>query len=131
MSVIITKEYLQTHSKHIFVFGDNTKRFGDGGAARLRHEANSYGFITKIYPDNCDESFYRPQDYIMHCFLSELEKLSRYISINPDKTFLISQLGSGLANRYHIWEKVIKLGLELLRNYNNVIFLWEIDELPK
>lgn len=54
---IITKYWLKKHLECIFVFGDNLIREGYGGAAILRDEPNTYGFITKKYPDNKNESF--------------------------------------------------------------------------
>jgi hypothetical protein len=43
-----------------------------------------------------------------------------------NKTFYISQLGGGLANRFHIWERIVKKGLEkALSQYENVVFLWD------
>ena len=39
--------------------------------------------------------------------------------------FFISQIGSGLANKYNIWEEVIELSIEVLLQFKNVTFLWE------
>jgi len=52
----MTKEYLRAHPEVIFVFGDNLIHRGKGGAAKLRDEPNTYGFITKKYPNNIDSS---------------------------------------------------------------------------
>lgn len=122
--MIITKEYLRAHPDHIFVFGDNLLRKGRGGAAILRDEPNARGFITKKAPNNEDESFYRPGEYSL-VFRKELYDLSWEIFDHPDRTYLITPLGAGLANRYNIWEKVIKPGLETIRAFPNVVFLWE------
>lgn len=124
MKRIITKKYLQDNPNHIFVFGDNTIRKGLGGAAKLRNEPNSYGFTTKIYPDNKDISFYNPESYYP-IFMRELHKLMIEIRDNQNKTYLISKLGAGLANRYNIWDEVIKEGLVLLTIFDNVEFLYE------
>lgn len=120
----ITRRYLRDNPNQIFVFGDNTVRKGRGGAAILRDEPNAYGFITKKYPNNRDESFYRPDEYQL-VFNSELNKLINAIEYNSNCEFLITQLGGGLANKYGIWEAVIKPGIEVLRTYKNVQFLWE------
>ena len=125
METIITKEYLREHPNHIFVFGDNLSRQGKGGAAALRDEPNIYGFITKIAPDNFDGSFYRPNLY-RSIFVVEVRNLIQEIYRNPNKIYLISKLGSGLANKYNIWEEIIESGLKILENYKpQVIFLWE------
>lgn len=126
---IITKEFLDKNPNAIFVFGDNIRRTGYGGAAILRDHPQTYGFITKKNPDNMDESFYRPESYAID-FLVYAVELQLFIEKNLDKTFYISQLGGGLANRYKIWEKVIKPGLiKHFSHYDNVVFLWdkEID----
>jgi hypothetical protein len=122
---IMSEDFLDKNKRAIFVFGDNTLRQGYGGAAALRDHPQTYGFITKKYPDNHDTSFYKPEDY-NSIFFDELIKLRVFISDEPFKTFYISQLGAGLANKYNIWEKVIKEGLENnLQQYPNVVFLWE------
>jgi hypothetical protein len=122
--IIITKKYLKDHPNEIFVFGDNLKRIGYGGAAILRDEKNTYGFLTKRYPDNNDASFYRPSEY-EPIFEAELERLIKEIKFNPTKTFLISKLGAGLANKYFIFEAIIEPTIKSkLKKFPNVRFLW-------
>ena len=119
---MITKRYLKNNPNHIFVFGDNLIRKGKGGAAKLRDEPNTYGFITKKYPNNNIESFFKPDEY-KYIFANELRKLEFKIKNNPNKVFLISKLGSGLANRFNIYEEIIEDGLKNLLKYENVEFI--------
>jgi hypothetical protein len=122
--MIITREYLRANPKHIFVFGDNIRRIGKGGAASLRDEPNTYGFITKKFPSNDDGSFYHVEEYINEYYM-EIGRLKQKISANPDYTFLISKIGAGLANRYNIWEKVIEPNIKNdLKEFSNVKFLF-------
>lgn len=123
-NITITYEFLGYNPNVYFIFGDNLERTGYGGAAVLRDHPHALGFITKKFPDNNDSSFYRPLEYIP-VFKEELKKLIKIISSKPDKTFYISQLGAGLANRYKIWEKVIKNNLiKNFENFENVVFCW-------
>ena len=120
----ITQRFLDTNPNAYFIFGDNIERQGHGGAAKLRDHPHTIGFITKKFPDNNDSSFYKPEEY-SSVFFEELEKLKRIVEVRPDKTFYISQLGSGLANKYFIWQRLIEHNLvRVLNNYNNVIFCW-------
>lgn len=121
---IISTKYLRENPDHIFIFGDNKKGKGKKGAARHRDEPNSMGFITKKYPSYNNDAYYKPREYKV-VFDNELSKLMDIIESNPKLTFMISRLGSGLANKYNIWEKVICEGLEILRKYPNVRFLYE------
>jgi len=106
------------------VFGDNQQRRGKGGAAALRDEPNTYGFVTKKAPCNEPRCFYTPRDY-RPVFDAELSRLAAVIDMNPDLTFLISRLGAGLANRYKIFETIIEPELRrVLSNRPNVRFLW-------
>jgi hypothetical protein len=124
---IITKEFLDDNPNAVFVFGDNFRRVGYGGAASLRDHPQTYGFITKKNPDNMDESFFRPESYRID-FTVQTVELQLVIEKNPDKIYYISQLGGGLANRYNIWEKVCKPGIEKnFSHYKNVVFLWNQD----
>jgi len=118
----ITAEFLRENPNMVFVFGDNLIRKGKGGAAKLRDEPNTYGFITKKYPNNEDSSFFRPLEYV-ELFWAELALLSSEIEKHPEKTYLISKLGGGLANKYYIYEKVIVPGLKKLTLFNNVVIL--------
>lgn len=119
---VITKEFLRENPNCVFVFGDNRLRKGKKGAAELRDEPNTYGFITKKEPNNNDESFFKPVEY-RYVFEEEMRKLMLKIINNPNKIFLISRLGSGLADKYNISEKVINLGIIRLKRFPNVIFL--------
>lgn len=120
---MITKQYLKEHPNEIFIYGDNLLRYGTGGAAKVRYCPNTWGFVTKKAPNNYDTSFYRPDEY-RPVFEEEMVKLIPVICAWQTKTFLLSPIGSGLANRYHIWEEIIREGLEVLRKYPNVKFLY-------
>jgi len=90
----------------------------------LRDEPNTYGFVTKKAPNNDDDSFFMPGEY-KRIFDHEMGNLEMVIENSPDKTFLISKFGSGLANRYHIFEEVIEPSIKSrLSKYPNVKFLW-------
>ena len=124
---IISKYYLDQHPECIFVFGDNVKGKGTKGAAQLRYHPQSVGFVTKKYPNYDRDSYFKPKEYLP-VFQQEISKLIKMIEENPDKTFLISKLGAGLANRFKIYERVIREGLQVLTKYDNVKFLFDLEE---
>lgn len=126
-NVKITRHFLNKYKDNvIFVFGDNNKRQGLGGQAKIgRMVKNSYGFITKKEPSHTDNAYYKPKEYETK-FAVEMRRLCEMIRNNPDKYFLIPTLGNGLANRYNIWEHVIRDNITILKEYNNVIFLYEV-----
>ena len=120
----ITKEYLRAHPKEVFVFGDNLLSKGYGGAAALRDEPNTYGFVTKRQPNNNPDSFYTVQEYNA-VYVDEIAGLIKEIEEFPNFTYLISRLGAGLANKYLIFEKIIQPQIKNdLKQYKNVKFLW-------
>lgn len=122
---IITGKYLKDNPNHIFVYGDNSIRKGNKGAASLRNFSNTYGFVTKRFPCSDSSCFYKPEEY-EHIFKKEIKKLKEFISNNPDKMFLISKLGGGLANKYKIWEKIISPNIKKeLEEFENIILLYE------
>jgi hypothetical protein len=125
----ITEDFLDKNPDTYFVFGDNLERQGYGGAAKLRDHPHAIGFITKKFPDNKDESFYKPEEYST-VFFEELTKLKIIIQKYPKKVFYISQLGGGLANRYKIWEKLIRHNIvRSLSSFENVTFCWDANLL--
>jgi len=116
--------FLRANLDCIFVFGDNLDRQGKGGAAALRDEPNTYGFITKKQPRSSDSAFYHPEEY-SPVYKSEVEKLVNIVLENPEKCYLISKLGAGLANRFKIFEEIIEPNLKRdLEKLDNVSFLW-------
>jgi len=124
-NIHIDWQFLDNSPNCSFVYGDNLQRTGKAGAAILRDHPHAIGFITKKFPDNQDGSFYRPEEY-SPIFFEELKKLEKVIKNNPNKTFYVSKLGAGLANKYRIWELLIHHNLVLtLDKYSNVIFCWE------
>lgn len=74
----ITRGYLKNNPDHIFVFGDNLKRKGFGGAAKLRDMPKTYGFVAKKVPNNNIGSFYKPDEY-NEKFKTELRKLIKEV----------------------------------------------------
>ena len=124
MDKIIDKHYLRQNPKHVFVFGDNLLRKGYGGAAILRNEPNVYGFVTKKAPTNNPSDSYTPEEYSSK-YEVEIKRLKKEIEKNPDKTYLISRLGAGLANKHHIWEKIIEPNIKRdLADHSNIEYLW-------
>ena len=120
---MVNQEFLRENLHVLFVFGDNSRRFGKGGAAKLRNEPNAIGFVTKKYPSNEDSSFYKLDDYPA-VFEEEKRRLEKIIERNPNNWILISKLGGGLANKYNIFENIIEPWLESLSKYKNVILLY-------
>lgn len=120
----VDEEFLRNNPDCIFVFGDNLERRGKGGAAMLRDEPNTYGFITKKRPMNADSAFYHPSEY-REVYEAEITKLEEEVAKNPDSCYLISKVGAGLANRFGIFEKVIEPNMKQdLVSLSNVLFLW-------
>lgn len=122
---MVTEKFLDKNPDVIFVFGDNLLRKGKGGAAKLRDHPQAIGFITKKYPSRKDEAYYTIDDY-WGTFQQESVKLIDAIERKKDKTFLVSKIGSGLANKHEIFDYYIKPFLESIEEkYKNVRVLWK------
>lgn len=118
----ITRAFLRAHPNYVFVFGDNLVRRGTGGAAALRDEPNTHGFITKKTPAHDDAAYFTPEEYA-EIFKEEYAKLSMAIRYTTNK-YLISKVGSELANKFGIFEEVIHPRILDLDKHPNAIFLW-------
>jgi len=112
----VTEEILREHPNWIFVYGDNLLHKGTGGAAALRHLPNTYGFVTKKQPRREDRDPFKVDEY-WPIFNLEVRKFEKFVKNSPDDTvFLVSKIGSGLADRYDIWEHVIQSWWYSLQN---------------
>lgn len=126
-NIQIDWQFLDNNPNTYFVFGDDLQRQSKGKTESLRDHPHALGFITKKFPDESDESFYRPEEY-SYVFFEELEKLTNLIKNNPTKTFYVSKLGGDLSNKYFIWERLIRHNLIFsLCTFNNVVFCWRDD----
>lgn len=59
----ITPTYVRNHPEVLFVFGDNDKREGKGGQAKIRDEKNTIGFRTKKAPHTKPGAYYTDKEY--------------------------------------------------------------------
>jgi hypothetical protein len=126
--IIVTEELLNNEPSSYFVYGDNTIRQGTGGAAKLRHHPRAIGFVTKKEPNSKPSSSFKPDEYLK-MFFEQLRQLSGIINSNPQQKFYISKIGGGLANRYRIWELVIRQNLIAeFGDNDNVVFCWDENE---
>jgi hypothetical protein len=127
----VTQHFLDSNSNAYFIFGDNVERRGYWGTSKLRDHPHALGFIIKKFPDNRDTSFYHVEEYL-EVFFEELQKLVRIVKSRADKTFYISKLGDGLANRYQIYEFLIEPNLiQHLKDFDNVVFCWKESLVSK
>ena len=120
----ITELFLKINPNCIFIFGDNLKRTGKGGAAVLRDVSNTYGFITKKSPTHLDKDYYTVEEY-KDVYKEEVSCLIEIIKQTPNKIWIMSKIGAGLANKYNIWEEIIKPNIKNdLKDYSNIIWLF-------
>lgn len=125
----IDTAYLAANPTHILVYG--AAKFGANNTpVKLRSESNTWAFITKRMSTTGPDSYFTTDgdfktDYQKE-FNKQVEMLKAEIEAHPEQTYLITRVGSGLANRHKIWEKVIKPQLPAaLGHLPNVVFLWE------
>lgn len=90
------------HSNKLFIFGDNIRRRGIGGQAIIRYYDNTFGFITKIDPNNFEESFITDANYEAYKKYVDktIEYLKYMLEINIHYEYLVfpyTGLGNGLA----------------------------------
>lgn len=124
----ITEEYLNADPNAFFVYGDNLQRQGNSGSSILRGHPRSIGFVTRKAPQGVSGCTFKPHEYISQ-FFGSLKQLEEHVGKNPARTFYISKLGAGKANKYYIWELIIKPNLTTeLGKYSNVIFCWSENE---
>ena len=98
---MITDEFLNTHPECVFVFSDCLARRKLGGSPILKRRLNVVGFVVKKFAYNRDDSFFTQEEY-QSVFKEEKAMLENLIKKNPDRLFLISNIGGGMANAHGI-----------------------------
>jgi hypothetical protein len=53
----LSPKLLRENPNWLFVFGDNALRYGKGGQAVIRDEPNAFGIVTKLKPNNTNDSY--------------------------------------------------------------------------
>lgn len=121
----VTEELLNSEPSSYFVYGDSLLRQGTDGAAAIRHHPRCIGFVTKKQPGVKPSVCFKPDEYIK-MFFEQLKQLTGIIKAAPHQKFYISKVGSGAANKYYIWELVIRPNLvDEFSECDNVVFCWE------
>lgn len=80
----------------IFIFGDNTKRVGNGGQAQIRGNSNALGIATKINPGAFEDSYMKDSELesnkkVIDSDIQKIKDLGRQLVFPKDG------LGTGLA----------------------------------
>ena len=123
--ITVTEKLLNSDPNAFFVFGDDLKKQNVEGSASLRTHPRAIGFVTKKAPKNNQGAFFSCEEYAK-VFFKMLRQLTDHIEKNPARKFYISQLGADEANKYRIWDLIVKHNLEeALEQYDNVVLCWE------
>lgn len=57
------EDILKANPDKIYIFGDNTERYGKGGQAIIRDEPNAFGIATKKRPSMDDDAFFTDDEF--------------------------------------------------------------------
>ncbi len=98
--MIITRQYIRSHPDTIFVFGDNDKRTGLGGQARVcRGEPNAMGIRVKKEPYMKDGSFYTDEELTANkCKIcDDINAIKWAVFVHKKKLFILDGIGTGRA----------------------------------
>jgi len=93
----ITREDLKTNPNTLYVFGDNTQRYGLGGQAKeMRGEPNAVGIPTKVSPMVCfrDSQFF----IFLVASRSEFLRLTQHLNSGGEVVWPADGIGTGLAD---------------------------------
>ena len=97
-----TVEYVLSRRDSLFIFGDNTKRYGMAGQATIRKCFNATGIATKFTPGMGDGDFFTDLKYAECCeiIVKDIEKIKQRIAYAQELNkivFPIDGLGTGLS----------------------------------
>jgi hypothetical protein len=127
----LTYDYLSQNPNTSFVYGCFEHGYPPPkpGEERLAQH-HPHGCVgVQVICGTPDKSVcYQPEAF-RGPFFKMLNSLEDLIKGNPQRTFYVARLGSGRANRYKIWETIIRHNLiDTLGEYSNVVFLWDVEQ---
>jgi guanylate kinase len=95
----MTPGLLRKHRDHIFLFGDNERREGKGGQAKIRDEPNAFGIRTKRAPKTNQGAYWSDENYQQNIEMMADDFRRVFREIRPGMTLVIpgSGLGTGRA----------------------------------
>lgn len=94
-----TEEKCLANSQSLFVYGDNTKRFGMAGQAQIRRMPNAIGLATKVAPGGNNEDYFSDLNYEVCCSIIDAD-IDNIISKSSNYTYIVfplAGLGTGLS----------------------------------
>jgi hypothetical protein len=95
--MIITREFIKANPGTLFVYGDNVKRTGYGGQAKVaRGEPNTFGIATKWMPSNSPGSYFCDDEECFKVVKDDLDRLKSELS-KYKKVVMFPRIGAGLA----------------------------------
>ena len=125
MKVTWTKEFYslewcKLEPNALFLFGDNLTHKGKKGQAIIRDEENSFGIITKKYPNNNESSFFTDND--IEKFKDILDRKLEIVKIHLnsskfDKVICNENIGAGLAKLDTLAPKCYEYMMVQLRDF--------------
>lgn len=118
----ITVDTCKGFPNYSFVFGDNTKEYGNAGQAQIRGMENAYGIPTKVSPGMSEEDFFSDDKYDENCAI-----IDEFISRIPiDRSLILNiNIGRGLAKLHDTAPKtygymlysILKLAADIHRGH--------------
>lgn len=120
---LVNEDFLRINPQAVLVYDDDLERTRGTRCHPILNEPNTFGFITKIKPYITSDAYFTPENYFL-AFHTQLQRLDNAIRKNQHLHFYIEKIGSGDANRFGIFEALIKPEIEILKDHKNVTFLW-------
>ena len=120
--IIIQKEWFsptqcQENPQNLYIFGDNTKRFGQSGQACIRFEPNTFGIATKFSPSTSMNSYFVDSIECLEIIEDDIRKLLKIKEKYENIVFPFAGLGSGLSDMPNKCPLLYKRMNKLLNRY--------------
>lgn len=82
----LSPQLLRENPNYLFVFGDNTLRYGKGGQAVIRDEPNAFGIVTKLKPSTSNDSYMTDKDSYQDNLMAiskDLRWIIKHLNVKP------------------------------------------------
>ncbi len=124
---IIQKEWFsveqcEANPKNLYIFGDNSKRYGNAGQAQIRFCNNSVGIATKYAPGTDKDDYFDDSIKALEIIEKDIKYIIQISDLYDCVVFPYDGLGTGLSDMQNRCPRLLNRMNRIIRKHFNIKF---------